>query len=399
MNIHFKLFFLALLIWTGSTAQEIRTPKFGHGILNLTDQDSTWSMKMGLHLQFQTSGEWEDPDFSFSEANTSVLVRRARLKFDGFVYSPKLTYKFILGLSNRDMSGGSAYTSNSPRYILDAYINWAFYKNFEVRFGQAKLPGNREHLTSSAKLQLVDRSLLDKTYTIDRDLGMQLRHHFKLFDKFLIREAFAISQGEGRNITSGNIGGFQYTSRLEFLPFGDFIKKGDYVGGDLFREKTPKLAIGATYDFNNNAVKTGSNQGRYMLTEEGLYETDIATVFVDAMFKYRGFSFMAEFADRWAKDPVAKNRDGSLTGDEVQVGKGWNLQSGYLFGNNIEISGRYTSINFDQGMSHTIRDQYTIGVSKYIMGHNLKIQSDISYLNLQTSRDQLLWRLQFDVHF
>lgn len=51
-----------------------------------------------------------------------MLIRRSRLKFDGFAYSPKLKYKLVLGLSNRDMSGASAFTSNSLRYILDAVL-------------------------------------------------------------------------------------------------------------------------------------------------------------------------------------------------------------------------------------------------------------------------------------
>src|SRR5690606_6167930 len=134
---------------------------------------------------------------------------------------------------------------------------------------------------SSGNLQLVDRSLLNGNYNIDRDLGFQLRHHFKLSEKFVIKEAFALSQGEGRNITSGNLGGFQYTSRLELLPFGNFTKNGDYIGSDIYREDTPKLAFGVTYDFNNNAVKTRSNQGSYMVTDTGFFETNISTVFVD----------------------------------------------------------------------------------------------------------------------
>src|SRR5690606_5217 len=172
---------------------------------------------------------------------------------------------------------------------------WNFYENFELWFGQTKLPGNRDDLISSGSLQLVDRSLLNTNYGLERDLGIQFRHHFQLSDEFIIKEAFAISQGEGRNITSGNIGGFQYTSRLELLPFGDFIKKGDYVGGDIYREHAPKLAIVASYDFNHNAVKTQSNRGSYMITDTGFYETNISTLFIDAMFKYRGFSLMAEY--------------------------------------------------------------------------------------------------------
>lgn len=399
MNHQYKLWILAFLVFSLSNAQEIAAPKFGNGILNLKGKDSTWSMKLGMNLQFQGVGEWEEPGSSLSEYTSNFLIRRARLKFSGFVYSPKLTYKLTLGLSNRDMSGASVYTSNAPRYILDAYMVWNFYGNFELWFGQAKLPGNREHLTSSGNLQLVDRSLLDKSYNIDRDLGVQLRHHFKLSSNFMVREAFALSKGEGRNVTSDNFGRFQYTSRVEVLPFGEFTKKGDYVGGDLSRETHPKLAIGVTYDFNKDAVKTRSNQGVFMITDSGLFTTDISTVFVDAMFKYRGFSFMAEYADRTAKDPIAKNIDGSLTGDRVQIGTGWNLQSGYVFPKAWEVSGRYTNISFDVNTSYEVQDHYTIGVSKYLVGHQLKVQSDISYLTLHSKADQLMWRLQFNVHF
>jgi len=183
--------------------------------------------------------------------------------------------------------------------------------------GQAKLPGNRDRLISSANLQLIDRSRLNSLFNIDRDLGIQLRHNFKASENFLIREMFAVSQGEGRNVITGNLGGLQYTTRLEILPFGEFTKKGDYIGGDIYREKAPKLAIGATYDYNVDAVKTRSNQGSYMKNDVGFYETNISTFFVDAMFKYNGFSLMGEYSYRDAANPIAKNSDGSNTDQEV----------------------------------------------------------------------------------
>ena len=65
-----------------------------------------------------------------------------------------------------------------------------------------------------------------------------------------------MAQGEGRNITTGNLGGHQYTARVELFPFGKFESKGDYRGSDLKFEEKPKLAFGFTYDFNNDAVKT-----------------------------------------------------------------------------------------------------------------------------------------------
>ena len=377
-------------------AQQTNTPKFGKGLFNLVGQDSSWTMKIGTRMQIlavSNMAESESPE-------TNMLIRRARLKFDGYAVSPKLKYKIELGLSNRDIGKASAFTNDAPKYILDAVLKWSFYQNFELWFGQTKLPGNRERVISSANLQQVDRSLLNSRFNIDRDMGMQLRHSFLLTDKFIVKEIFSFAQGEGRNITTGNLGGHQYTGRIELLPFGSFQSKGDYKGSDLKREEQAKLAFGVSYDHNNNAVKTRSNQGSYMVTDTGFYETNINTLFIDAMFKYKGFSFMAEYADRDAKDPFAKNSDGSLTNDVVQVGKGLNLQSGYLMQNNWELSARYTCITLDKQItSKNPESQYTLGLSKFVVGHSLKVQTDLSYLNLDGGNNEVMYRLQVDIHF
>jgi phosphate-selective porin OprO/OprP len=390
--------FLAALLLASNIlySQELISPKFGKGIFNLVGQDSSWTMKVGARFQFLASSliqNEENPESSF-------LIRRARLKFDGYAVSPKLEYKIELGLSNRDVSGVSVFTGNTPRYVMDAVLKYNFYQNFTLWVGQTKLPGNRERVISSANMQQVDRSILNARFNIDRDIGFQLRHHFTIFDHFVVEEIFALSQGEGRNVVTGNLGGHQYTGRIELLPMGNFTGSGDYSGSDLKREETPKLAVGISYDHNNNAVRTRSNQGSYMEIDNGFYETNINTWFVDTMFKYKGFSLMAEYADRDAKDPIAKNSDGTSTGDIVQIGKGINIQSGYLFKNNWEVSGRYSSVELNEDITGTAPEhQYTFGVSKFIVGHSLKIQSDVSLIDIINQEDQILFRLQFDIHF
>jgi hypothetical protein len=394
----FKATLITLFLFTfiSMSAQETNAPQFGKGLFNLVGKDSTYTMKIAARMQFLAVANFEEGQ----SGESNFLVRRARLKFDGYAFSPKLKYKMELGLSNRDISGASEFTSNAPRYILDAVIKYNFAKNFELWFGQTKLPGNIERVISSGNLQQVDRSLLNSRFNIDRDMGIQLRHKSNLSDTFVMREIFSIAQGEGRNITSGNLGGHQYTGRLEFLPLGEFTSSGDYSGSDLKREEKPKLMLAVTYDHNNNAVKNRSNQGSYMTNDVGFYQTNINTLFIDAMFKYKGFSFMAEYADRDAEDPYAKNSNGSLTGDEVQVGRGLNLQTGYLFNNDWEISGRYTNIELDKIVTgNDAENQYTLGVSKYIVGHKLKVQSDISYLSIDGGTNEVMYRLQFDIHF
>tara|TARA_B110000879_G_scaffold63236_1_gene88946 strand:+ start:5194 stop:6393 length:1200 start_codon:yes stop_codon:yes gene_type:complete len=390
---------LSMVLCFGAVAQETNAPKFGKGLFNLIGKDSTWSMKVGMRFQTLATSSW-DVNGGLNNPAASMLIRRSRLKFDGFAYSPKLKYKLELGLSNRDMSGASAFTSNSPRYILDAVLKWNFSGNFVLWAGQTKLAGNRERVVSSGDLQMVDRSLLNSRFNIDRDIGLQLRHHFNLTDTFIVKEVFSISQGEGRNVTKGNLGGHQYTSRLEILPFGNFASKGDYKGSDLKFETSPKLAIGVTYDFNNNAVKNRSNQGSYMTNDIGFYETNISTLFVDAIYKHKGFSLMAEYANRDAADPYAKNSDGSLTGVEVQVGNGLNVQSGYLLSKTVELSTRYTNIALNKSITGKgSENQYTLGLSKYIAGHKLKVQTDLSYTDIGFKTNQLFYRVQVDIHF
>ena len=399
MKFNYLVICATLFICSNLSSQETSAPKFGKGLFNLIGKDSSFSMNVSARMQMLGTSNW-DLNNGLSNPSSSLLVRRARLKFSGFAYSPKLKYKLELGLSNRDIVKASSFTNEAPKYILDAVVKWNFSGNFVLWFGQTKLPGNRERVISSGDLQQVDRSLLNSRFNIDRDMGFQLRHHFNLTDTFIVKEMFAVSQGEGRNITTGNLGGHQYTSRVELLPFGKFASKGDYRGSDLKFEPTPKLAMGFTYDFNNDAVKNRSNQGSYMTNDTGFYSTNISTVFVDAMYKHKGFSVMAEYAYRDAEDAFAKNSDGTLTGDVVQVGNALNLQTGYLLSKTLEISGRYTNIDWDSDITGKgAENQYTLGLSKYVVGHKLKVQTDVSYLDLATKTNQFMYRLQVDIHF
>lgn len=382
-------------------AQEISDTSFGKGLINFVAKDSTFSVKFAPRFQVRSMSSWDHNGDIYANPEHNFIVRRARLKFDGFAYNKNLIYKIELGLSNRDISGANAFNRNTPRYILDAVIKWKFAKNWEFWAGQTKLPGNVERVVSSGNLQLIDRSLLNSRFNIDRDLGVQIRHMSNLGGNFITREKFSISQGEGRNVTEGNEGGLQYTARLELLPFGAFKSKGDYSQSDLKREEKPKLMLGFTYNFNEEAVRERGFAGDYMIrTDETIYGTDQTTIFVDAMYKYNGFSFMGEYAKRTADNEIATEIDGvTPTGDVVLTGNALNLQAGYLFKNNYEIAGRYTTLEFESVTGKDPTKQYTLGFNKFVLGHKLKIQSDLSYTTVDGEADNITFRLGFDLHF
>jgi hypothetical protein len=401
MKLKFHLVVPCLIAITSLTAQEISDTSFGKGLLNFVAKDSTFSVKFAPRMQVRSVSSWDHNGDDYDSPEYNFIVRRARLKFDGFAFSPKLKYKIELGLSNRDISGANEFNRNTPRYILDAVIMWNFAQNWELWAGQTKLPGNVERVVSSANLQLIDRSLLNSRFNIDRDLGLQLRHKTKLGGSVLLREKFAISQGEGRNVTEGNEGGLQYTARLELLPFGIFKSKGDYVQSDLKRETSSKLMLGLTYNFNKDAVRERGFAGDYMIRTDGsIYATDQTTVFIDAMFKRSGFSFMGEYAKRTADNEIATELDElTPTGDIVLTGNALNLQAGYLFKNNVEIVGRYTTVEYEMITTAAPRKQYTLGLNKFVVGHKLKVQSDLTYTTIDGNEDNITFRLGFDLHF
>lgn len=109
---------------------------------------------------------------------------------------------------------------------------------------------------------------------------------------------------------------------------------------------------------------------------------------------------MGEYSYRDAENPLVINSDGSITEQEVYTGQGLNFQGGYVFKNNWEISGRFTTILPDNTFSsNDTQNQYTLGGSKYIVGHKLKIQTDLSYSTIAGESSSLEYRLGFDLHF
>lgn len=382
---------IALFFLPFSLKAQTRVPeKVGKGIMFIA-ADSSFSTKIGARIQSLYQGALDLDDDNYSDG---MSIRRARLKFDGFAFNPALEYKIELALSNQDIAGGTTQNSSTANIVLDAVVKWKFAPGYSLWFGQTKLPGNVERVISSQKLQFVDRSLLNSRYNLDRDIGVQL-HHESEIGKSIFRQIASISMGEGRNITTGNQGGYDYTGRLEYLPLGEFKSDGDYFGSDLSREEKPKLSIGVTYDFNDNASREKGQLGNFFNQTR-----DLKTIFADAMFKYNGFSAMAEYADRTSSGSavIARDVNGKVT-SSFFTGTGFNIQAGYLFKNKVELAGRFTTVNPEADTQRKKNNQYTLGLSKYLAGHTVKVQSDISLLQEESNFNELLYRFQVEIGF
>ena len=372
-NFNFLLVVIFTIFNTTLYSQDNTLNPFGKGLINVISKDSSWSSKVAFRFQTRYDGYYDFSDSTFSDR---AYVRRARIKGSGYAFSPRLKYKFEYDVANG--------------FVLDAVIKWNFTGNWTVWFGQTKLPSNIERVFSSQKLQLVDRSLLNSKFTLDRDAGFQLRHHFNIGNTFLVREIVAVSQGEGLN-QKGTSSGNGYTGRIELLPFGKFSQKGDYFASDLKREQSPKLMLCMIYDFNENAMRARGQMGDYITGEL----RSLQTIMADIHFKYKGFSFMGEYANRTTTDgsPVVNMDETYYTGYAV------NTQIGYIMKNNWEVVSRYTKVTPQQITMNNNITQYTIGISKYVVGHNLKVQGDISYTEEETQKGIIMVRLQTEFNF
>ena len=376
-------------LFTNLFAQTISTTKFGKGI-NFIAADSSMSMKLTYRMQnlFEVVH-----DGTSNTAQTEAQLRRSRLKFEGFAFSPKLEYKVELGLSSADISTDreDGRTGGSSRIVLDAVMKYEFVEGWSVWVGQTKLPGNRERIVSSSDMQFVDRSLINSRFNIDRDMGFQIHGSVKL-GKMIFKPKGAFTMGEGRSISEENLGGFNYTGRLDFLPLGEFEgKKADYIVTDFERQSKPKVSVGLTYNLNDRAVRQQGQLGSYVkdaITGEYI-ENTLQHFEADMIFKYKGFSSLVE----WAYTTCDATTKGYNTG------QGLTASIGYLFKNNYEIATRFAGMSPIDGVASRLNaeDQYTIGLSKYIVRHNLKIQSDFTIQDQVSKELNYIYRLQFEL--
>lgn len=318
-------------------------------------------------------------------------VRRLRLRADGYVLNPKFGYSIQLSFTRGDMDVDNTGIANIVR---DAVIFYHFTDNFYVAFGQNKLPGNRQRVNSSGQMQFAERSIVNSTFTLDRDFGIKA-YYDKMLGNVGLRLKGAISTGDGRSVNSTN-NGLAYTGRVEVLPLGMFTKDGDYSEGDLEREQHPRLSLAAGYSYNAKATRTGGQLGKELYAER-----DMRILFCDMIFKYNGWSCQSEFMRRTADDPLTYNADGNLR--YIYTGWGNNTQFSYLFKSNFEPALRY-SILQPQGQVKAYEDRREVleaGISKYLRGHRIKAQFNLSYNtrggDWATSRNGNYWGGVFQV--
>lgn len=305
-----------------------------------------------------------------SISSVEARVRRLRLRFDGYVLSKKVRYYIQLAFSRADQDLETGVIAQTVR---DAIVYYHFTERFYIGFGQSKLPGNRQRVISSGNQQFADRSQANSTFTVDRDFGL-FAYYTQPIGNQLINLKAAVTLGEGRNALSGD-DGLAYTGRIEWLPLGAFKPNNDFSEGDLDFETKPKLSLAGGYSFNERATRTGGQLGQPLFGN-----SDIGTLIIDALFKYRGWAVSAEFLQRYASNPITSDSTG-LNIRRVEEGNGLNVQLSKMITKRTELAARYTRMQPERSSTaySSPSEDVVIGISKYYKGHRIKMQLNAGY--------------------
>ncbi len=372
-------------------------------------RDGNWRTDLQWRAQTRFTTPYRSDPRQISSFNGpdqhNFEARRLRMKIGGTGFKPWLQYYFEVDLQpSRDFDDSS--TASSTR-VIDWRIDVAKWDWGGIRLGQWKVDMNRERVDSSGRQQFVERSIANRVFTIDRQVGVQLRGHLFQDTPADMRYYAGVFNGEGKSVNNADdnmmyMGRWQWNflgrdlswrqTDVEYteLPTGSFALAGATTTGACTRWSSSGCG---NLDGFEKPADAAPDQ----------YEID---QFVEEFaFKYRGFSAQQEHH-------VKKIRD-TATGVESELTGGY-VQAGYFFHHMfpsvpapLELAARYAyveepnaaNLGFDND-----REEFTIGANWFFSGHNNKLTLDFSklnlddnVLNLDESGNRL--RFQWDVSF
>lgn len=339
----------------------------------LTIKSADGEFGLATRLRLQTLATFQDEPGE--RADTGIILRRARLQFKGNTFGKHFKFKSELAFSPRDLRFKSIDGNTVPREspLLTWYVELDHIRDLTVRFGQYKLPFSRQRVISSGNQQMVDRSIANGEFNIDRDIGIDIRSK-DLFGLGKFRYYLGIYNGEGRSAFSNGNTNLMYLARVEFLPLGLFK---DYSEGDHQRLARPGVSIGMGYVYAHEALGTRINRNGGFADGGTANFHDVVG---DVTFKYQGLSLSSEVFYRTGTRDSGGALDemgNPIPTEALRKGIGWFAQAGYLLPKMpVEFAGRFGQILGRGDTALSDQNEAGVAASYYFAHHPLKIQAD-----------------------
>ena len=375
----------------------------------LATRDGNWRTNLQWRAQTRfTSPTRSDPrdigDFT-SNAQNTFEARRLRMKIGGHGFRPWIGYYFEVDLQpTRSVDSSS---SNASSRVIDWRITLDKYDALALRLGQWKIDYNRERVDSSGRQQFVERSIVNRIFTVDRQVGVQLRGHLFKDTPADMRYWAGVFTGEGRGVRNDDED-MMWMGRVQWNFLGRDLA---WKQTDVEYTKKPAASLAFAAATNKGRCTRWSSSGCGNLDGftspanalEGQFKVE--QMMQEFAFKWRGLSIQQEFHWKTVEDRVAGTKS-DFTGSYAQAG--------YFFHHLIpaipeplELAFRYAFVeepNEVNRAQENRREEYTLGANWFFAGHNNKITADVSHLTLEDGFfnrevNDNRFRLQWDVSY
>jgi phosphate-selective porin OprO/OprP len=309
--------------------------------------------------------------------SSKFLMNRVKIYFNGYTLTPDLTYKLQLNVTQGNVL-------STGKTIEEAYVNYRFRDEIQVRFGQDKVPFARQFIVSSNAQEFVDLSHVATAFAPGYDFGLML--HGKIAGGLVAYNAGVfggVGQGTAQ-VTNDNA----ITARIAVNPLGDM----NYVEADVDNTEKPRLSVGANY--YGDTVKNGATSnlnifsgtgwigiGAPLMTGTGKFgateKLNINTAGFDGAFKWRGLYAQGEYFIGQADGQTSRNTLRS---------QGFYGQTGYfVIPKYLEVAARYAYLDPNRNVANDHWIETTGAVSWYLNKHNLKVQADYTDIHKQAA--------------
>jgi phosphate-selective porin OprO and OprP len=344
---------------------------------------------------------------NLSAPNSTFAINRARLNVFSNLFENKISLSARLNFAANYASTTTGNRSFNT-VLQEANIEYRPNRTHSFNFGlRADYVDGRETRIEGESIGFIDRSLVSDAFDAIFDFGVRYKGNYRLGGTNLIKSYLSVTSGDSRSALQKNFGGFKYGIRLDYLPFDKFSRAGEFYMDDLYREEKPKLVIGLVYSYNDGATSAkGTNGGRWLYgdADRNVLLPSYTKFGTDYLFKYNGWYSMGSFVATRATVPnniagefrldgsfitYAAAQTAEQTKDRVlsrlNLGRGFNVQAGYLFLSNWAMGARYSTLK-ENNITAAFADydrSYTFVTTKYLSGNSLKIQFELGYNQLR----------------
>ena len=310
-----------------------------------------------------------------AQDTSQFSMNRVKLLFSGYSLTPDFTYKLQLNITQSNIL-------STGKEIEEAYLNYRFLDEAQLRFGQDKVPFARQFLVSSATQQFVDLSHVATAFAPGYDNGLALQGKFA---GGIVTYNAGVFGGSGQGMVNSSTD-TAIAGRIAVNPLGDM----KYIESDIDNSEKPLVSAGVNY--YGDTVKNDATSNLNIFSSSGWVgigsplmpasakfatseKLQINAVGYDTAFKWLGLYAQAEYFTGRAEGETSRN---------TLRASGFYGQTGYfLIPKRLEVAARYAYLdpNLDVPNDHWV--ETTGVVSWYINKHFLKLQADFTAIHKQ----------------